>query len=385
MAKKKRETDEEISDFLKDEDVGEEASSIEITFDDNGKIKHDWSPGNEKEYIQSFEDEKTKELDVEIDEDGIVSETKEEEEPKEEKPAKVEEPQKREKNARSYERIKELWSENKQYKTELEAKESQLLALQASVAKDMKARLEGDVERLTKDIQTSMEEQDAAAFAKANKELADTQSRLLKLSDFISSVPDTSEEKEPKTRITSADIKNKPSLSPAARDWLEGKEDFLVVDKYRALDKEVRKKLLPVRQKTFELANALKSEGYDPESPDFYDELDTRLELEFDFYADLASNGIDGVDFDTKGSKSPPASSVETGKPKESKRKLPVVASSSSASTSDKPKPTKIKISAEQMKFYEQRLKPRHLAKGMTEEQSFREYVRLVKENSDLE
>lgn len=111
----------------------------------------------------------------------------------------------------------------------------------------------------------------------------------------------------------SADTNEKKGPPEAQVEWMQGKEDLLLNDKYKQLPAEQRKVLLPIRQKVRSVYNELVQEGYDDSDPAFYEEADLRLSIAFpDTYDTFVSEGIDVVLSKSKSSKDEPSSADRT-------------------------------------------------------------------------
>ncbi len=376
---------EPIDDFFKDTEDDLSAKRTQVEYDKDGNISNTWEPGSEKDYVDTAnKNNKDVEIEFEEDEDGEEDIEEEKEEPvvaaKKEEPA----PQQKEKESRSQERIRQLARERREERERAERAEQEKLALQLAYSETMLKTTDNEIAGAEADIKRAMEDQDADLFAKAQRTLIEAQTRKQQLNQALEYSKRNLKPIEDR-KITSSDTTNNPDLPEAAVEWLKTKKEFMDMNEYKKLPKELRKNLLPVRQMAFELANTLKAEGYDPSYEDFYDELDLRLSMKFDFYDELASLGVDGVDFSSKDAKKS-KSSDETLKPQKNSTKdkaarIPVSASSPSSAPSGKSN-NSVKIDAEQLQFFHSALKHRYMQTyGLTEEQALKRYAKEIKES----
>lgn len=341
-------------------------SEIEIDLDNPGDslvlIDEDMS---DAEY-----EEKNTPKDEEIDFDDESAEDEEEPAPvkkevekKEEPPKVVESEESKAQKSRAQERIRELARQKTEAQKEAEEAKKRELDMRVGYAKQMSARYTNDIAIFEKQLKEAMQENDADAFIAAQKGLNEAQNAKSQLDRFLEDAPKTTPSQTSTQKpITSSDVQDTDNLPEVARNWLEMKSDYLDPNKYKKLPLNIRKKVLPIRQDTFSISRELQSEGYSPEDPSFYEELDMRLSVKHPQYEELALLGVDVLDSDTEDNKKA-SSSGETLKPIEKAKKttLPVSASvgSTSSSKSSKKAPLRVSITAEQKQFYNDYLKHR--------------------------
>lgn len=341
-------------------------SEIEIDLDNPGDslvlIDEDMS---DAEY-----EEKNTPKDEEIDFDDESAEDEEEPAPvkkevekKEEPPKVVESEESKAQKSRAQERIRELARQKTEAQKEAEEAKKRELDMRVGYAKQMSARYTNDIAIFEKQLKEAMQENDADAFIAAQKGLNEAQNAKSQLDRFLEDAPKTTPSQTSTQKpITSSDVQDTDNLPEVARNWLEMKSDYLDPNKYKKLPLNIRKKVLPIRQDTFSISRELQSEGYSPEDPSFYEELDMRLSVKHPQYEELALLGVDVLDSDTEDNKKS-SSSGETLKPIEKAKKttLPVSASvgSTSSSKSSKKAPLRVSITAEQKQFYNDYLKHR--------------------------
>jgi len=359
-------------EFLSDEEdevgavpVKDAPGMTETTFGDDGKPVSDYTTGDK------IEPEKRVDLDADIEE-SFQPEPQPETAPEDKK-------------NRAEERIRELNARKRE--AELEAQrereklrrvEAELRRFQVATAQNLVSQYTKDIENAERAMKKAFEEQDTDAFLKAQKAILEAQGNLAQVKPLAEQGISEENSERP---LNSSATQRTSDLPQAAKEWMSGKEAIIDNVKYRELPADKRKHLFPLRQEVFSTANQLRSEGFDPEDPAFYEELDIRLSNKFDFYDRLASDGIDGVDFSSEGTKNP---SGETKKPQQSAKRVVPVAASSPGASYNAPKP-KVKISKAQQLHWESSLLPRHLRMGLTKEQSWEEYKKLVEEHGGEE
>lgn len=171
-----------------------------------------------------------------------------------------------------------------------------------------------------------------------------------------------------------------PVLTQSQKDWLEGKEELMLNDKYSALPREQRKIILPIRTQILKTMQELASEGFDNKTLAFFDELDLRMEEQFgEDYDTLVNDGPEmllskksvkktdpspGEALKPQGAK-PKTNSTPNRSPTEKARSVPVTGASSASTPQTPGKSSKVP-SFDQLPKEQRRMYDTHYSTRMT-------------------
>lgn len=399
MAKNKQK-DTELDDFLLEDDKDlEPATRVSFEIDPfSGVISNESGPGLEKEYVKGLQGTN---VDIEVDFEGseeddtpqVVTEDEDttDEETEDTPPStkvqvKDTSELEKKKNSRRQERIRQLAREKREAVLKAAQLEETLSKTNAIYAKIQIDNLEKGIENLKKELQVAVENQDAEAIASVNSKYMETYQQL---SDYRKFLPDAEKASlESKAKIENFDKEYKDDLHEddkedtvypeAAQLWMEGKEFIWDINTYKKLPLEQRKKIYPIRAEMQRiLEDLIRKEGFTPDDEALYDEVDLRLSSKFPEYDSIASKGISALNSE----KTPPKKSPsgETTKPRnveDKTRSVPVKGSSSIGSSEHtKANTSKIKLTKEDVAYYERYLQPR----GIT----LQEYAKQIKNFND--
>lgn len=408
--------------FNNDDDSTNKGGGEEFTieFDENGEfIDHqkDTNIFNEAEedvddtVFENPEDDND-EVFVDVDSGEMVDAPEEEEDQQtkktltlpEEKPDKKEEKPK--KDSSSQKRIRQLARKQKQLEEELrKAREentkwqSQVYETQSTYAKMELQRLEKELINMQESLQRAIEDGDSTRTAEITSNLAKTHQDISALKHYVQD--DAPKSVQGQNNVNSQNNTSSSSegvsLSEAAEEWMLGKEFILDNNEYKNLDVQARKKLSPVRREMTKVARELLAEGFANDDPSFYEEMDLRLQEKFDFYEELALNGVDALSYnsndketsDSTGNSSAnndvkrgaenntSSTSAQTKQQNQTGKNVPVKGSSnvttSSKSGNNSSSNSRFKLSKADYKWFKNHLEPN----GMT----LKEYVYLMKKD----
>lgn len=191
-------------------------------------------------------------------------------------------PKKRE--SRSAKRIKNLVAEKNSLQDELEALRSQTLAMKKeykgetlSAKGAMKESLTGQMETLKQQLKGAIEAGEAGDVVEIQGALHDTQIKLAALTYELQQTDEVEEEGTPQKPTQKA-----PPIPEKALDWVEEHEEFKTDPIFHSAAMAVN--------------NILISEGFKPDSDDFYEELNDRLSERFpEVFGIDDENGVDST------------------------------------------------------------------------------------------
>ena len=401
-----KQQDDDLMDFLKDDDDIEAATRVSFEIDPTtGKLSNESEPGLEKEYLEKLNDsQKDVEIDFGDDEEETpevtIEKTGDEDEEQEktsepnsktevDEAAKRREDLERKRKSRSQERIRQLAKEKREAILRAAKAEKTLNDTNALYAKIQIDNLEKALGTIKKELQDAVENQDAEAIANANSKYVETFQQLKEFQKFLPDAEKASKESQTKIENFDKDYIEDTSedssdmeYPEAAQLWMEGKEFIWNNSEYKKLSVDQRKKIFPIKAEIQRVLETLvKSEGYSPDDPELYEELDLRVSTKFPYYEGIASKGIAALNSEEKTNKNSSGETSNTKKPRnveEKTRSVPVKGSSSvgSQESSNGSKSVKVKISREDYRYWENYLQPR----GIT----LQEYAKEIKtfENS---
>lgn len=394
MAVKKTKNQDSLEDFFAEDmkDDIEDATRVSFSIDtDTGKIVDESGPGLEEDHIQRKKDT-LKDTEVIIEDETEDTDPSEEDTEEEDtvpdtsaadaaKKA-IEAEKERKRREKKAERFRQLARERREAELRAAKLEETLNRTNAVYAKIQIDNLEKALTSLKKELQIAVENQDAEAIATANSKYLDTYQQL---SEYKRVLPDAEKASETsKTKLENFDkeyagtaVEEEAEYPEVAQIWMSGKEFIWDTAEYKKLTFEQRKQVYPIRKEMQSLLAALiREEGYSPEDEMLYEELDMRLAIKFPEYEGIASGGIDALN---SGNKVPASkktgTSGEMKKPRnveEKTRSVPVKGSSSvGSSTPSTGNTVKVKLSRDDVSYWEKYLEPR----GIT----LAEYAKQVK------
>lgn len=284
------------------------------------------------------------------------------------------------KTSRSNERIRALAKEKNDAKAdarkaqqERDEYKAQLDGVSQLYLATEKDRLTKEFDTLKKDLARAAADQDTEEYARILPLMSEVTSKLTLLGQHIEATPAPS---------STPPVKEDTSYSDAAENWMEGKGFIINNDEYAKLDPATRKKLYPVRKALADKARELIKEGWQNNTIDFYEELDMRMSLEFDFYEALALEGVDALQSEgtTKVETPKVPSSGETltatRSVEDRKKNVPVNGPSSSGSqTSSRKNSQRVKLSKEDIRWWENHVR---YSLGQQNEITLEEYAKMV-------
>lgn len=202
-----------------------------------------------------------------VEENTDESQDSGDEKPKEEK--KKTPPTKR-KPSRAQKRIKQVLSEKAELEAQLEEerqarfKAEQQYKVNSKDSKEgMKDNLEANLTTLTKALKEAMENGDAEAAVQLQDQMMNSKMQLAAVSAEINQLDNEPEvEYQPQTKQQQA-----PEISEKALDWVDQYPQFKTDELFYVSALTVNKQLV--------------NEGFDAESDEFYEELNTRLSTRF--------------------------------------------------------------------------------------------------------
>lgn len=367
--------DNDLDDFLADDQDPKRKNMVSFEIDVNGDIVNEHNEDNSDDFFASQGDG-TLEIDIEGEDDEDVEVVVGNDPAPEPEPTPQSEPEDVKQKSRSNERIRTLAKEKNDAKEQARLAQQErdeykltLENVSALYLESEKTRLQSEFEQVKKDISYAASNQDTEAYAEALVKLNDVTNKLALLND---ATPVTKTQPQPQAT----------TYSTAAEDWMSGKEFIINNDEYAKLPPSIRKKLYPVRQDLANMARELIAEGWNNTTPEFYEELDMRMSLKHDFYEALALEGVDVLQSEGKEVvQTTPPSSGETSKPttrtvEDKKKQVPVSGpTSSGSSTSQRKNSQKIKLSKEDMNWYENHVR---YSLGPDNEITLAEYAKMV-------
>jgi len=214
--------------------------------------------------------EKIAEGDVEVVVDDFLEDAQGE--PKEEaKEEAKEDPQKKPRKSRAQTRIRNLSNEKKQLQAQLEQErrtrfemENRLKQQTYSSAKGQRKMLEGQLQDLAYKQERALQEGNYRAHALLSQNVADTNLKMRVL--------DYETQKPPQRRQYQPPAPQQVEVPEVAHEWADNNTWFM---QPKTQDDAIK------RQAALVLSTAMINEGMDPTAPDFYQELDQRLDSRF--------------------------------------------------------------------------------------------------------
>jgi hypothetical protein len=234
---------------------------------------------------EAKEPEVKEEVQVDLDEDSVVDdddsdddeEEQQQQKPKKEKLKKKAGRPKGSTNKKRDKRIQQLLEEKKREAEKAAALETKLEELErksyettrASTASRKKA-LETNLESLQAQLKNAIEDDDAAA-------IVDIQSKMMQANMEYASVA-YEYDNTPEEYQAPPKQQKQPEASPYALEWIDEHPEFNQDEEFHAAALGVNAKLLKL--------------GFDPESPEFYEELDKRLSKRWNEYYDISDSDV---------------------------------------------------------------------------------------------
>ncbi len=226
-----------------------------------------------------FEDDGAIEVELEdVTEGAEVQEEIVQEQPKvETKPAEEDK-----KPSRAQKRIRQLHSEKQEMQARLAQAErekeellKQLKSNNTSSKTTLKERLETHISVLTTQLRNAIKEGDADLVVTLQDELINAKMELAGVKHELTSEPVHKEDESPKHKQPS-----KNQVPEKALEWIEDHPEFKTDPVFHGA--------------AIALNNQLLMEGYDVESDDFYEELNTRLSKRFpEVFGIIEENGVE--------------------------------------------------------------------------------------------
>lgn len=365
---------EDDADFFADDaddaPKGKQRKNV-VTFeiDVDGTPVNEHNEDNSDEFMLALDNDGSMEIDfdeADPEQDIIVEDAPA---PQPAAPKKDENSERR--SSRAQERIRELSKRAKDKEAEAALYKESLENVSALYLESEKNRLNTELAQVKKDISTAAADQDTEAYAEALVKLQDVTQKLSLLNNA-----------EPIKAAPQAQQEEATSFSEAAETWMDGKEFILNNAEYAKLPASTRKQLYPIRQDLANIARELIKEGWHNSTPEFYEELDMRMSLKHDIYDALALEGVDALQSEGKQTvTTKPPSSGETSKPttrtaEDRKKAVPVNGpTSSGSSTSSRKNLEKVKLSKEEMSWWENHVR---FSLGQDNEITLKEYAKMV-------
>ena len=248
------------------------------------------------------------------------------------------------KTSRAEKRIRELHAKTKEQNTELENMRAELEELRKTSSvntkqskEQLKETLENQVANLSARMKKAIEEGDAGETVKVQDELITAKSKLLNLSEELSSYSVY----EPKKEDPKSVKDSKVEISQKALDWVEDHPQFKTDPIFNGAAIAVNNKLV--------------AEGWDASTDEFYEEINARLAKRFPEI--FGVNDEDGVESNKDSSKNV-AKKEKTEKEQQKPRHTDQVVSGASRtpSTTSDGKPitnskTKVTLSQEDIRL----------------------------------
>jgi len=201
------------------------------------------------------------------------SETTAEGTPQPQKKKKAQAKKKDKKPSRARERIRQLHGEKTELQQQLEQERAEIAALKAQLQEGskeskttLKGTLENNIENILVNMRKAMEEGDADASVKLNKELTETQMQLAGIEAELHTIEKTPvpEYKAPVEQTQ----QNQQDLPEKAYDWIEAHPQF---------DQKSKEHDPYFQQAAVFESQRLLQEGFDMNDDDYYEELNSRL------------------------------------------------------------------------------------------------------------
>lgn len=232
-----------------------------LSFDEDGSLDFDLKEENE---------DKDEDTDTEDAEDVSDSDGGDEEESQKRSKKSRQQDKRSKRESRSQRRIRELIEEREHLAQELENIKRQTKEQLSKTKTNARASKEAvreslgsQVENIKKQLKKAIEEGDSESVVELQSSLHDTQIKLAAVSYELQGDVDEADEKEDKTNT-----QTKPrGPSPKALDWVKEHPEFNSDPVFHGAAMMVN--------------NTLIREGYNPDSDDFYEELNDRLSTRF--------------------------------------------------------------------------------------------------------
>jgi hypothetical protein len=269
------------------------------------------------------EEEDSNEIEIVLGEENVEEPVKEE--PKQEEKQEEEAPKrgrpKGSTNKKRDKRIKQLLEKadkEAQRAAQLEAKlnelEEKMFTSERASTEAQKDSLEKEIDSLTKRMQTALEEEDSEEVVKIQREITNASVKHSQVSEKLATTP----AEPPKKEVT-----QQPEASEHALNWVDDHPEF-------NSDVIFHQAALGVNQ-------YLISQGYNPDSEEFYSELDNQLSKRFPEYFDTSSENV--LQSEGEDQKSSNASNFDDGTENEEIEDYPqTVAGASRTPTGSAPK-----------------------------------------------
>lgn len=336
---------EDTDDFIKLTTQSEEDFEIEITGDDEIEEEKEGPP---------IPGQPTVPDDDEDEDDG--EEYEEDDSQKDESGKKeLSRSQKRiieSRNEVKAEKLKRLEAEKQLRQAALERAKAYKMAVDMALENQATA-----VAAVEAQLKAAMQEGDDDKVIELQKKLYTAQA---KVSELERTVPDI----ENMVKAAENEVKSpsNPQGAPdndmpePAKAWSKGKEFIIDNSAYTQLKGEKRIQAAKIRNRIKPLVSELIAEGFDTNDETFYDELDVRLSIEFDFYGDIASLETDNVELDKVSSGETSKKPQEPKKSRAEKQKaVPVKGPSTSSPPNTSPNHSKKKATLPRQVFEDQK------------------------------
>lgn len=217
-------------------------------------------------------------LEVSLDDDSDDDETTATtEEPKDEKPKRKPGRPKGSTNKKRDKRIQQLLeARDKEAKkaaemeAKLEALEKRMYESTKASTTSRKTTLEQTLQSLQAQLKNAIEEDDAAAIVEIQDKMMKTNMEYAAVNYEL--------ENTPEEYVAPQKQQKKPEASPYALEWIDDHPEFKKDEEFHAAALGANAKLL--------------KEGYDPESEEFYIELDKRLSKRYPEYFDTSDSDV---------------------------------------------------------------------------------------------
>jgi len=227
---------------------------------------------------------------------------------------------------RATQRIKQLVTKNNNMAEELAAArqanaelQAQILAGNKTAKTGMKETLEANISSLTKQLTSAMQDGETEEAVALQDKLMDTKMQLAGVSSELKHI-----ESQPEP-AAAAPVEQEQEVSEKALDWVDAHPSFKTDQMFYTM--------------SMVLNNTLIQEGFDPNSDDFYEELDTRLSKRFP--EEFGVEGKDEVNLEEDTTDSSPADSEDVKKESTKARTTEQTVSGSSRISADTIQPRK--------------------------------------------
>lgn len=256
--------------------------------------------------------------------------------------------------SRAQDRIRELANEKRKLADENETLKRRSAETEKLYAEKMVAALESQLAIATRAKINAVQENDGETLVKLDEQITELREQIANLKGLASrEVPETKAQ---------ADIPTEAQL------WSKGKEFMIDNSVYATLPKEKRIKIAPMRDHLRKTVQLLLNDGWDVNSPLFYEEIDIRMSIQFPNYDLLASEGVDALEYKEEAQVNTPDASAETKKPDKSKsatekaKSLPIPAITTKE-TAGKRK-VSVPMDTAQYRYWEKYLQPNGITLG---------------------